>query len=52
LQLYSDIGFMVPILIEAKAKARAGWPVYFYLTDYFNPPRARKHFPIEGQSFF
>ena len=48
-QLLSDIGFLLPVLIEADAKADAGWPVYLYMMDYVNG--LPKYVPINGKSF-
>ncbi|KAH7730880.1 CBN-GES-1 protein [Aphelenchoides avenae] len=48
LQLFSDLEFIVPTLIEARHKLEAKWPVYLYRTDYFNAKSYPESLPVKG----
>ena len=54
-QLLTDIGYVVPWVIEVIEKASRRWPVYVYKNIYFNPDSFARYignntaeFPVQG----
>ncbi|VDD92895.1 unnamed protein product [Enterobius vermicularis] len=47
-QLLGDIIFVVPARLEAELKIQAGWPVWLYISDYYNPASCNESMPVKG----
>lgn len=47
-QIFSDIQYNIPTLMEVWKKSRLEWPVYLYLINYMNPKYAE--LPVYGKN--
>lgn len=51
LQISSSVLFNYGAIYEARVKAEAGAPVYFYLTTYWDKEHTYKQLPVRGITF-
>lgn len=47
-QLVSDVFFNMASMKETEMKTKAGWPLWFYVVNYFNPELFPEDFPDKG----
>lgn len=45
----SDVMIAMSVRDEADRKIQKGWPIWMYLTDYYNPSSFPENFPVKGR---